>query len=236
MSHIITKDEYFAALDDEKTKSILDRTNRQAMDLKHIQDAWILYRLRDAEGLKILEIGGGHSRALRFLADRNEIWNLDDFGSVGTPRVDRKVPNIPGIKIVPEMLGSFSKEVPDGYFDVVVSISVIEHVPISVFPDFWSDHARVMKADGIAYHAIDFYVGDEEAQAVERRFDDMFSAWKEVGLVPQQLSLERPVVFRSYFASNPDYGMWSWNSYAPQLAYMRSVAQSVSFGAVLRRV
>ena len=137
--------------------------------------------------------------------------------------------------MVPEALGSFSPELPDGYFDVVVSISVIEHVPFDVYPKFWADHARVMKAGGLALHAVDFYIGDEPDPVAERRADEMFQAWEDSGLVPEEISLERPIVFRSSFASNPDYGMWVWNAYAPGLTALRSAAQSVSLGAVLRR-
>lgn len=236
MSHIITKAEYFAALDDEKTAAVLGQTNRQTMDLKHLQDAWVLHRLRDAAGLRILEIGGGHSRALRHIADANEIWNLDDFGNDGTQQLNRKIPKTPGVKIVAEKLGVYSRALPDSYFDLVVSISVVEHIPFSVYPDFWRDHARVMKTGGRALHAIDMYVGDSPDPAVEHRLDELAAAWASAGLdVADDLPLERPVVFRSHFASNPDHGMWFWNKISPNLIAKRSVVQSVSLGAVLRK-
>ncbi len=48
--HFIAKAEYFAALDDRKTMKRLRRTRRLGEDLKHVQDAWVLTRLRDVEG------------------------------------------------------------------------------------------------------------------------------------------------------------------------------------------
>jgi hypothetical protein len=234
--HFITKAEYFAALDDRKTMKRLRRTRRLGADLKHVQDAWVLTRLRDAKGLRILEIGGADARTLNTIAGGNEIWNLDDFGETGTNRRKREVPKTKKVKVVPAKLGSFAKELPEGHFDIIVSISVVEHVPYDAYPDFWRDHVRVMKPKGLALHAVDFYLGEEADPVAEKRLDQLLSAWREAGLAPDEESpIARPVVFRPNYASNPDFGMWRWNRAAPTLAARRAVAQSVSLAVTLRR-
>lgn len=238
MFHIITKNEYFEALDDEKTRAKIDSLKYAVIDLKHIQDAWVLYNLRDAKGLKILEIGGGYSRALRTIANDNEMWNLDDFGDRGTSRHGRKIPKFENIKHVLDNLGNFSRELPDGYFDVIVSISVVEHILHNEFPNFWGDHARLMKDNGIALHAIDFYIEDKKNNHVEKRIDVLQQSLFTAGLtLVTDPEFERPLVFRSNFASNPDLGMWYWSSMSKDLSLNknRTRMQSVSLGVCISK-
>jgi hypothetical protein len=147
-----------------------------------------------------------------------------------------EVPKTKKVKVVPAKLGSFAKELPEGHFDIIVSISVVEHVPYDAYPDFWRDHVRVMKPKGLALHAVDFYLGEEADPVAEKRLDQLLSAWREAGLAPDEESpIARPVVFRPNYASNPDFGMWRWNRAAPTLAARRAVAQSVSLAVTLRR-
>jgi hypothetical protein len=234
---IITKDQYFAALDDEITRKRMEAAPRGAIDLKHTQDAWVLHQLRDANGLRILEIGGGYLRALRTIAGNNEVWNLDDFhDDTGSPHRGRKIPTPTDWKLVLNRLGSFSTELPDDYFDVVVSISVVEHIPADVHGLFWKDHSRVMKPGGAAYHAIDFYAGDEPMTQNEERLELLLRSYKQAGLrLREPATIERPLRFRSRYASNPDYGMWIWNHASPSLVRRRSNCQSISLGVILTR-
>lgn len=76
MLDVITKKEYFLWYEN----GIADSNNHS---LKGIQDAFILSLLSKKAGLKIAEIGGGHSRVLNQLKDRNECWNIDKFEGVG---------------------------------------------------------------------------------------------------------------------------------------------------------
>ena len=235
---MITKDDYFAALDDDVTRQRMESTQRAAIDLKHIQDAWVLHQLKDAKGLRILEIGGGYLRALRTIAAHNEIWNLDDFGDdAGSIRQGRKVPTPTDWKLVRGKLGTFVSDLAGEYFDVVVSISVVEHVHGADAQDlFWRDHARVMKTGAIAYHAIDFYVADEPEVHTEDRLDLLLRSFESAGLkLREPVEIERPLRFRSRYASNTDYGMWLWNKAVPRLALRRSYSQSVSLGVVLEK-
>ena len=53
-------------------------------------------------------------------------------------------------------MGSFSMDLPGGYFDVLSSISVVEHVPLKDFENFFKDMAGIMKTGGTMYHALIF--------------------------------------------------------------------------------
>ena len=79
------------------------------------------------EGARLLDIGGGDSRIIRWLKDRYEFWNLDKLEGLGNGLTG--LDNTSGFKLVQDYIGAFSKEIPDDYFDGIFSISTLEHVP-----------------------------------------------------------------------------------------------------------
>jgi ubiquinone/menaquinone biosynthesis C-methylase UbiE len=106
-------------------------------------------------GSRILEIGGGDSRILQYFKDEYQCWNLDKLEGVGNgPKTlaDKEY------KIVQDYIGNFNSDLPDNYFDLVFSISALEHVPLddeSVFKDILSDINRLLKPGGLSVHCID---------------------------------------------------------------------------------
>src|SRR3546814_20583165 len=89
----------------------------------------------------------------------------------------------------------FCKDLPDDYFDVVFSISVLEHVPAAAIDGFWKDHARILKPGAVAYHAVDFYLGDKPNDENERRLNSYVSALESRGLeFLVKEAMERPAV------------------------------------------
>lgn len=235
MFDVIRKQDYWAALDDAATFGKLGGFTLKALDgLKHIQDAWTLHRLLATKRARVLEIGGGVSRVLPALDASNERWNLDEFQGAGNGVVT--VPEMPGITLLRKTMGSFAPELKDSYFDVVFSISVIEHIPHTDLDAFWLDHARVLAPGGISLHAIDLYVSDEPNAGVESRLKMYREMPSKYGLIP----IEGPVIsdavtFRCDMASNSDWGMWRWNKSVPALYETRRVSQSVSLGMVLKK-
>ncbi|PSB14685.1 hypothetical protein C7B61_02050 [filamentous cyanobacterium CCP1] len=151
MLDIIQKKEYFEWRD----RGIADPKNQT---LKGIQDAWILSLLSEKTDLKIAEIGGGKSRVLQKLAEKNECWNIDKFEGVGAGPTD--LPELPGVKIVRTYLGEFDPALSNEYFDVVFSVSVVEHVTSEKLEAFFADCYRILKPGGTMAHAIDLYVFD----------------------------------------------------------------------------
>jgi len=209
-------------------------------DLKGIQDAYIMSRLHDVRGRRILEIGGGNSRVLKALSEpalANECWNADAFEGVGNgPREDK---NSSMIRVARCYVGNFSAELPDDHFDYVFSVSVVEHVPSPALEAFFADSARVMRPGGLLIHAIDAYVFDEDAVSPRRQQGEarlrqylQFSDRPDLGLrLREHPSIDGAVAFRCSFASNSDLAMNQWNRIVPELRPMREIAQSVSIKA-----
>lgn len=135
-------------------------------DLKVYQDMltynFILQNL--PRGAKLLEIGGGDSRVIRWLKDRYEFWNLDRLEGIGNGRTS--LPAISGFHLVRDYIGAFSKEIPDRYFDGVFSISVLEHVPRDTISmeAIRKDMQRLLKPGGFSLHCIDIVIKKEEIQ------------------------------------------------------------------------
>ncbi len=77
-------------------------------------------------GAKVLEIGGAYSRILTFFQDKIEGWNLDKCEGIGDGPT--QIPKDQGYTIIPAYIGSFDRRLPDNYFDLVFSISVLEHI------------------------------------------------------------------------------------------------------------
>jgi hypothetical protein len=106
-------------------------------NLKEIQDAYVLSLLKQVQGKRILEAGGGISRTARLLAQKNEMWLID--GCEEKDGGPAKPPELPGVKIVVGYMGEFLKDLPDAYFDYVFSVSVVEHMKDPDYPSCFRD-------------------------------------------------------------------------------------------------
>ncbi len=108
---------------------------------------------------RILEFGHGFNPALfaRYGAER-EVWGLDDWQDLHYfPEKDEwyrkfdaevrdKVP--PRCKFVRGLLGN-GVDVPENYFDVICSISVLEELPIDAVLPVIEHAARLLKSGGV---------------------------------------------------------------------------------------
>ena len=242
MLGFITKSEYFSWID---AFSGMRESYASASinNLKDIQDHYVISRLHSCEGLKILEIGGGDCRVLRSFSKANECWNAEKYEGLGLG--PKRVITTPGVKNIFAYVGEFSGDLPSAFFDIVFSVSVVEHVVDEDLEAFFGDIARVLKPGGRTFHAIDMYVFDQNrwdegsASYSRRRLQKYLSV---PALSKNQLKfVEPPVVgdspgFSCEYASNSDREMLAWNRVVPKLAPVRSIAQSVSLKAEWERV
>ena len=236
MMDIVTKRDYWTWLDAGLVKPSLNT-------IKNVQDAFILSRLASQQGLRVLEIGGGDSRVLRTLADRHECWMLDKLEGVGEGPREVHLP--PSVRFVKANAGEFSADLPEGYFDCVFSISVIEHVTLDLREAFFADCARVMKPGAVMLHAVDHYIVEKDWASSDPRLTALVrqSKGKMASLLSfadrpdLKLRLRQPpaidanVAFSCRYASNPDSQMYAWNKVMPQMLDLRAEAQSVSIKA-----
>lgn len=125
--------------------------------LKVYQDLLVLRFIRDnvPPGSRILDVGGGVSRILAHLAKTYECWNIDKLEGLGNG--PRTIAN-PPYRLVRDYMGNFNPELPDNYFDLVFSISALEHVPQddkTLFDRIIADIDRVLKPGGLSLHLFD---------------------------------------------------------------------------------
>jgi glycosyltransferase involved in cell wall biosynthesis/radical SAM superfamily enzyme YgiQ (UPF0313 family)/ADP-heptose:LPS heptosyltransferase len=137
---------------------------RPDSDLKAYQDLLVLNFILDnvPSGSRLLEIGGGESRIIDALQHKYECWNIDKLEGLGSGPLTVQ-PR--GNKLVRDYMGNFNRELPDDYFDLVFSISALEHVPEdeSTFKNICLDIDRVLKSGGYSLHCFDVVLKKEYA-------------------------------------------------------------------------
>lgn len=79
----------------------------------------------------------------------------------------------PSVKFVKGLLGNNIKELPDNYFDMVCSVSVIEHIPLQSLNKAFEEFFRIIKPGGILCHIYDIYF--------QQNTKPVFSAFEESG-------------------------------------------------------
>lgn len=125
-------------------------------DLKVYQDylpyCFILRNI--PKGARILEVGGGDSRVLKYFSKDYECWNADKCEGLGNGPIKFTSPHY---RIVYDYVGSFNPELPDHHFDFVFSISALEHTPEdqAIRVNVLKDMNRVLKPGCPSFHCFD---------------------------------------------------------------------------------
>lgn len=230
MLDVITKKDIFDFMDDNEIPKALINMG----DLKFCQDIWMFSEIHNSTDCRILEIGGGDSRLLRCIdSTSNELWNYDEFkGNVGGPSQPIV---IHGVNILSGLMGSFDKKLPNAYFDIVFSISVVEHIKLGQsLIDFFSDINRILRVGGRSLHAIDIYLSDSGLDYISKKIDEYCHIAALTGFRFKMCpAIDKNLAFSCRYASNPDCGMYKWNKTSPSLKRQREISQSVSLKMVL---
>ena len=194
--------------------------------LKTIQDLAVFEHLKAASGLRIAEIGGGESRLLATLQRNNTCFNVEKFeGQDGGPGKEVKVRGVENVKV---FLGENSPLLPTNSFDIVFSVSVIEHVPTGQLDAFFEDGLRILKPGGLWLHAIDIYLEDSPQHFIKDRFERYRDWVRDPRIDPVGNILDGEPAFSPDIATNPDNVMYEWGKVAPKLIALRQQAQSAS--------
>ena len=206
---------------------------RHVFHLKSIQDLAIYSQIKDNIDKNIAEVGGGNSRILSKLALRNKCYNVEKFeGQHGGPN---KEIELPGVTNIPVFLGEYSGKLKRSFFDIVFSISVIEHVPEEMLDDFLNEGVSILKPGGLWLHAIDIYIEDTPDNERKARFNRYRDWLDHDNLEPVGNVYNGPLQFSCDMATNPDDEMFQWGQFAPSLIPLRQRAQSVSIIIAARK-
>jgi hypothetical protein len=134
-----------------------ERVDIDNTPLKSYQDLLVMMLIKGfiPEGSRLLEVGGGSSRILRHFSRSYECWNIDKFEGLGQGPTNLESRTYP-YKVVQDYMGNFNEELPDNYFDLVFSISALEHVEDEKqFVPICNDIDRVLNAGGMSAHLLD---------------------------------------------------------------------------------
>ena len=227
MFDIINKAEFFEWWD----RGYADKNH---WTLKGIQDTFARAMLKGSKGLRICEVGGGISRVLPHYTKDNECWNIDKMEGRGNGPTEFDEEE--GVTRLDAYLGDFDTRLEDESFDVVFSLSVLEHIPDDAYHDCFKDMARILKPGGRMFHAIDIYIGDKpktiDRVELYRHAHEVTRSglkWLETPKLPEA------VRFRSTYASNPDHQLANWNRVAPTIRHIRERSMNCSIKAAWTR-
>jgi SAM-dependent methyltransferase len=133
--------------------------------LKGFDYGWLLANHAWTPTEKVLDVGGAYSQLPLYLQQHYgcETWVVDDFGlNVNDPFWTRNkspqeyISQHPQVKFILERVGDPQhSSLQMGYFAVVYSISVLEHVPWNLTPAVWQHLGSLVKPGGELIHAID---------------------------------------------------------------------------------
>lgn len=130
--------------------------NQIGNNLKQVGRLFCVEQLTKLSQPTILEVGAGFDT---FFADnfceKTNYWMIDEAGFYDREKFDAALDRRPHSHFVDGLMGNFSVELPNDYFDMVFSVSVLEHVSIPQVKDVCRDMLRVLKPGGISVHSID---------------------------------------------------------------------------------
>jgi len=133
--------------------------------IKGFNFPWLLTSHKWKKEEKVLDVGPAYSRIPAYIQKTFgcEVWAADDFGiTAGDDFWTRgrspqeHIEKHPEVKYVLERLGDPAKSsLPLGYFDVVYSLSALEHVPPKIMPAVWRHMDTLLKPGGELLHGVD---------------------------------------------------------------------------------
>lgn len=136
-----------------------------SFNLKSFDYEWLMEAHPFNPNEKILDVGGAYSNfPIKVAKDCHcETWVADDFGMDEEDNFWKRrlspqqhVDAHPEIKYVLERVGNpKNSSLPKNYFDVVYSVSTLEHVPSPLTRSVWKHMAELLKPGGELIHAVD---------------------------------------------------------------------------------
>jgi len=133
--------------------------------LKGFDYPWLITSRAWSKDEKVLDVGAAYSPLPAHIQQTygSEVWVADDFGLKSDDlfwtrgkSAEEHIAEHGEIKFVLERLGNPEESrLPRAYFDVLYSLSVLEHVPQALMERVWRHMDILLKPGGEMFHAID---------------------------------------------------------------------------------
>lgn len=177
----------------------------------------VMAMLGDAKApLRLLEIGHGNfSPTFSVFHDHPdvELSGIDDYDVAETVEQSslhslRQL--YPNARFYGGYIGADSKQhLPNDYFDIVYSVSVIEHLPADALDEFFAEISRILKPNGVHIHSYDRPWGGDvstmAASIIRTGFTflqkpRLFRFWKVDDVQLSNIVFEHPYVVLEHFS------------------------------------
>jgi SAM-dependent methyltransferase len=137
--------------------------SRPGVMLKTVGYGHVIQHIEQYRPKALLEFGHSHTTLVfKFCRDGCELWGLDD--TTGVPYIaaeamQRFHAENTHVKFVTGLLGKGQTVLPTAHFDMVCSVSVLEHVPLAELPAVFAEIHRILKPGGLVVNSYDTYHG-----------------------------------------------------------------------------
>lgn len=210
-------------------------------DLKNVQRPWAAKAILATipPPARILEIGGGEPIISGFLSELGyDVTLVDPYGGFGNGPTDyqRYVEKYPHVKIVREYFRPGLPGFVPHSFDVIFSVSVLEHIPADSLSACFDGISEFLISDGASIHCFDFILlGNGDAHDYQHA-QRILAEQKRIGTVeddpPFEVLLRRIRADVETFFLSPQ-GHHNWRGGQPYAAFpFRKV---VSLQTIARR-
>ncbi|MCS7019517.1 MAG: class I SAM-dependent methyltransferase [Cytophagales bacterium] len=119
--------------------------------------------------MKVVEIGGAYSDLPQYIATQFgcEVHVIDDFGvESGEAEMwsrwgkrEELLERNPNVRYIFDRVGNFaSKQIPLNYYDLIFTVSTLEHVPPKAMADVFRHMEQMLKSGGKMVHCIDLQI------------------------------------------------------------------------------
>lgn len=123
---------------------------------------------------RVLEIGHGDGSMLFPIKnDTCEMWGIEDVATAKWGDIEKfRGQYGHRAKFTDGLFGVNSEALPSGYFDMIGSVSVVEHVPETALAAFMAESMRVLRPGGLMVHSYDVWL----RQPTKLMFDAIIDA------------------------------------------------------------
>lgn len=127
-------------------------------NLKQMGSLFCLDIIKEHKFNKLLELGAGFNIFFdRYFGQKTEYWMVDKDGHYNQPAMTAAKHLRKNTKHINALMGENSEMLSNNYFDILFSISAIEHIDKNEIQSVCDDMYRVLRSGGHCVHALDVH-------------------------------------------------------------------------------